>query len=58
VHVEVKAILVPFQDANHYSVIVVNDDSMYHYDLLKFTNIFHSLVLLHFFAKILGGETR
>jgi hypothetical protein len=30
----------------------MNDDSMYHYDSLKFANIFHSLVLLHFFAKI------
>jgi hypothetical protein len=52
VPIEVKVVLVPFKDANHWSVIVMSDDSLYHYDPLKFTNIFHSPVLHGFFAKI------
>jgi hypothetical protein len=52
VPIEVKVVLIPLQDANHWSVIVMNDDNLYHYDLLKSTNIFHSLVLHHLFANI------
>jgi len=50
--IEVNVVLVPLQDANHWSVIIMSDDSLYHYDLLKFVNIFHSLVLHCFFDKI------
>ncbi len=50
--IKVKVGLVPFQDANYWGVIVMNDDNLYHYDMLKSTNIFHLLVLRHFFAKI------
>jgi hypothetical protein len=52
VPIKVKVGLVPFQDANYWGVIVMNDDNLYHYDMLKSTNIFHLLVLRHFFAKI------
>jgi hypothetical protein len=52
VPIEVKVVLIPFQDANHWNVIVMSDDSVYRYDSLKSTNIFHLLVLHHFFAKI------
>jgi hypothetical protein len=52
VPIEVKVVLIPFQDANHWSVIIMNDDSLYHYDLLKTINIFHSPILHHFFDKI------
>jgi hypothetical protein len=52
VPIEVKVVLIPLQDANHWSVIVMSDGSLYHNDLLKFANIFHSPVLHRFFAKI------
>ncbi len=52
VPIEMKVVLLPFQDANHWSVIVMNDGSLYHYDPLKSANIFHSSVLHCFFAKI------
>jgi hypothetical protein len=52
VPIKVKDGLVPLQDANYWGVIVMNDDSLYHYDMLKSTNTFHLLVLRHFFAKI------
>jgi hypothetical protein len=52
VPIKMKVVLIPLQDANHWNVIVMNDDNLYHYDLLKSTNIFHLLLLHHFFANI------
>jgi hypothetical protein len=53
VPIEMKVVLIPLQDANHWSVIIMSDDSFYHYDLLKFANIFCLPILHRFFAKIL-----
>ncbi len=47
-----KVVLVPLEDANHWSIIVMNDDNMYHYDSLESINIFHLLILHHFLSKI------
>jgi Ulp1 family protease len=52
VPIEVKVGLIPFQDANHWSVIIMSDDSLYHYDPSKSANIFHLPILHHFFDKI------
>jgi hypothetical protein len=56
--IKVKVVLVPLENANHWSIIVMNDDNMYHYDSLKSRNIFHLLVLHHFFVQDLGDGTR
>jgi hypothetical protein len=45
-------VVVPLHDANHWSVVVMSSESLIHYDLLSFTNLFQSTTLHRFLTKV------
>jgi hypothetical protein len=48
----IQKVLVPLQYANHWSVIVMSASHFMHYDPFKIANIFQSISVHRFFAKM------
>jgi hypothetical protein len=48
----VKDFIIPLHNANHWSMIIMNEDQFLHYDLLKIENIFPFALVHKFFSKL------
>jgi hypothetical protein len=48
----VNKVVVPLQDANHCSVVVMNNENLIHYDPSSSANLFQSTTLHRFLAKV------
>ncbi len=47
-----KAIFIPIQDVNHWNLLILSVEHLFHYDPLESANLFHNAILLLFFAKV------
>jgi hypothetical protein len=48
----VNKVVVPLQDANHWSVVVMNNENLIHYDPSNFVNLFQLATLHRFLTKV------
>jgi len=52
VHTIVSKVVVPLQDANHWNVVVMNNENLIRYDPSSCANLFQSTILHQFLAKV------